>query len=165
MLLEVAKELATTDPSVKLLLAGSAEPVDGIDGNVISDLMRLPNVRMLEHRPDVRSVYFASDVLALFTKREGLPTVILEASACGLHTVATRATGTVDAVIPGINGKIIEQGDVAAAIHALRNILEHRLRLGSDERTRILHPFERSAVQKAWIAHLSRNELSEEEQR
>ena len=45
---------------------------------------------------------------------EGMPVAILEAAASGLPVVATRHAGIPDAVIDGVTGFLVDEGDVAA---------------------------------------------------
>lgn len=61
----------------------------------------------------------AMDVLALPTKREGFPNVVLEAACAGVPTVTTRATGAIDSVIDGRTGIQFDFGDAKALADAL----------------------------------------------
>ena len=62
----------------------------------------------------------ASDVLVLPTRREGYPNVVLEANACGVPVVTTRATGARDSVVDGLNGLLVDVDDADALADALR---------------------------------------------
>ncbi len=48
-----------------------------------------PRVLSIEYTKDVRQLYWAADVLAFASDREGMPFVILEAMACGLPIAAS----------------------------------------------------------------------------
>jgi lipopolysaccharide/colanic/teichoic acid biosynthesis glycosyltransferase len=63
------------------------------------------------------------NVLALATRREGFPTVALEAAAAGKPVVTTRATGAMDAVLDGQTGILLPQRDAAALAAALGRVL------------------------------------------
>lgn len=71
--------------------------------------------------------------------RDGLPTVILEAMACGVPTVATEVTGIPEAVEDGLTGFVVRPSDPAAFGFAMRTLLEDpamRLRMGRAARSR-----------------------------
>jgi colanic acid/amylovoran biosynthesis glycosyltransferase len=54
---------------------------------------------------------------------EGLPNVVVEAAASGLPVVATRHAGIPEAVIHGVTGLLVPEGDASALAQALREIL------------------------------------------
>lgn len=58
---------------------------------------------------------------------EGLPTVIVEALALGVPVVATRHSGIPEAVVDGINGRLVDEGDVGELAHALTSLLGDEL--------------------------------------
>jgi glycosyltransferase involved in cell wall biosynthesis len=71
---------------------------------------------------DVTSVLWASDLLCLPSRREGVPRVVMEAMACRLPVVATDVVGTREVVLDGETGVLVPFGDspaMAAAIAAL----------------------------------------------
>jgi len=60
---------------------------------------------------------------------EGLGVALLQAAACGLPIVAGRAGGIPEIVRPGINGELIEPGDVdALSGHLIRLLGDAPLR-------------------------------------
>jgi len=61
--------------------------------------------------------------------RDGLPVSIVEALACGVPVVATPTTGIPEAVIDGINGRIVPERDPEALAEALEELLVDRDRL------------------------------------
>lgn len=140
-------------PEVQFLVVGDAEPTDAADASVISCLRELPNVRVLGRREDVRVIYAASDLLLLPSRREGLPTVVLEASATGIPTVAMDATGVRDVVIDMHTGRLIKQGadmEFVAAVASLVGDRELRYRLGSQARDFVSNRFCQSTVRSQW---------------
>ena len=154
-LLRVAQALDDT----QFILAGGSEPRDLMDRNAISALSSLPNVHMLGHRNDVRPLYAASDLLILPTKREGLPTVVLEAAAVGLPTIAYAVTGTVDAIIHNETGLLVDYGNVTSLTSAARNLANNpmeRQRLGLAARAHVVHNFSRERVWKNWQVYLEK---------
>ncbi|WP_324014915.1 glycosyltransferase [Microbacterium sp. JZ37] len=72
----------------------------------------------------------ASRVLAAPSKTtrdgdiEGLPTVIIEALALGVPVVATRHSGIPEAVVDGVNGRLVDERDVVALASAISALVD-----------------------------------------
>ena len=102
------------------------------------------------HVPDARRYYAAMDILCLPTFREGFPNVVLEASAAGIPTVTTDATGAVDSVVDGVTGAIANTGDPLSLADRLQELIEAgpvgREKLGAAARERVLRDFTRDHV-------------------
>lgn len=89
------------------------------------------HVKLLGAQPQdkVRAAYRRARVFALPCvigrdgNRDGLPTVMLEAIACGLPVVSTPVTGNPEIVDDGVNGRLVPVGDAAALADALEQIL------------------------------------------
>ncbi len=69
---------------------------------------------------------------------EGFGLVFLEAAACGLPVIGTKNSGATDAIVPGVNGYLVEPdntGEAAAAISKIlsRKELRQKLSRGSAE--------------------------------
>ena len=94
----------------------------------------------------------ASDVLCLPSHREGFGTVIVEAAAVGLPSVASRIYGVIDAVEEGRTGLTHPPHDVDAIATTLLRILsdaELRGRLGIAARERALKEFSQALMTAA----------------
>ncbi len=103
-----------------------------------------PRVILTGRREDLPSLYSAMDVFVLPSYREGLPGVVLEASAMELPVVATAVTGCVDAVVDGVTGTLVPPRDVPALTQALERYLSDpalRHRHGQEGRAFILRDF------------------------
>ena len=120
LLPELALALECNSKDVCLLIAGEAEG-KGLEAAQI--LSNSAVARLVGQVPDVERVYWASDVVVLPTKREGLPTVLIEAGACGVPVVASKVTGCVDVVVDGVNGKLVEGNDAHEWAHAIDDCL------------------------------------------
>ncbi len=91
----------------------------------------------------LHALYAASDVFLHPTRFEGSSLVTLEAMAHGLPVIATRAGGIPDKVKDGVNGLLVNPGDVdalAKAIVALGNAPVEMARMKT-ETSRLLEPF------------------------
>jgi glycosyltransferase involved in cell wall biosynthesis len=94
----------------------------------------------------------ASDVLCLPSYREGFPTVIVEAAAVGLPSVASRIYGVIDTMEEGRTGLSHAPRDTNAIAETLLQILSDsdlRRRLGEAARERALRDFSQATVTKA----------------
>jgi glycosyltransferase involved in cell wall biosynthesis len=85
-----------THSNVQLVLFGPDE--GGID--YLGDLLQEDAVTCMGPTSDVRSAYWAFDVFALPSYREGFPISSLEAQSCGLPLITTNATGCIDSQPP-----------------------------------------------------------------
>jgi alpha-maltose-1-phosphate synthase len=74
---------------------------------------------------ELRAHYQAADVLVLPSYFEGFGLVILEAMACGLPVIASRATAGPD-VISANCGRVVDVGDIDALVENLKWFSEHR---------------------------------------
>jgi glycosyltransferase involved in cell wall biosynthesis len=80
---------------------------------------------------EVLARYLASDVFVLSSLWEGCPNVLLEASAIGLPSIATRVGGTSVIVEDGRSGKLVPKGDAQALAEAIIYMIDHRDMLDS----------------------------------
>lgn len=82
----------------------------------------------------------APSVTAANGDQEGLPTVLLEAGACGLPAVASRHAGIPEAVLDGATGLLCAERDVAGLAAALERLLDDepaRRRMGEAARAHV----------------------------
>jgi glycosyltransferase involved in cell wall biosynthesis len=96
------------------------------------------------YRDDVASILKTIDVVALPSRWEGLPLVLLEAMACRKPIVATRVTGNVDVVVDGETGFLVPSGaPEALADKLILLVRDARLRdaLGQYGRKRVESEF------------------------
>lgn len=132
--------------SGRLVLVGGSEGAE----RALSELEGTTwDVSATGHVDDVDAYLPLMDILCLPTRREGFPNVVLEAAAAGIPTVATPATGTVDAVVDGETGLLTPDHDprsLADALDALMSDPELRTRLGNAARQRAQREFDQNRV-------------------
>jgi len=85
----------------RLLVAGKGEP-----GGYRSD-----RARFLGELPDIRQLLAAADIFLLPTIYDPFSNACLEALACGLPVITTRANGFSEIMEDRIHGSIVEQAD------------------------------------------------------
>ena len=77
--------------------------------------------------------------------QDALPTVLLEAAACGVPAVATRIAGVPEIVRDGVTGRVVAPGDAAALADALAFMMSsprRRARMGAAARRRAESKFD-----------------------
>ena len=96
----------------------------------------------------------AADVLLLPSYREGFGSVIIEAAACHLPTIAYRIDGVVDAVIDGKTGLLVNLGNVEELMDRMELLLSNltlRVSLGGSAKERAHRFFSSNSVTQAWL--------------
>lgn len=91
-----------------------------------ADTAAIPGVKFVGRVPldEVSTFFEDSDIFCLPTRLEPFGIVFIEAMAYGLPIVATRIGALPDLVDEGINGYLIEPGDVPALAEALIRLFE-----------------------------------------
>lgn len=100
-------------------------------------------------REDMAEVYAAAHVVCLPSYREGLPTVLLEAAACGCALVTTDVPGCREVVCDGETGLVIASRDPTALAQALRTVIldsSLRERMSAAARIRVAAEFSAERV-------------------
>jgi len=88
--------------------------------------------------------YNLMDVLLMPSLHDGLPNALLEAMACGLPVAAARAGGIPDALTDGLNGRLVEPGEVSGLVEIVSDLLENPevcRQLGQAARQTVLSQF------------------------
>jgi glycosyltransferase involved in cell wall biosynthesis len=102
LLLKSFEEVHMNDPMTRLVLLG-----DGLEENKLKEMVRAHNINNVAFMAPVAhdlipEIMNCADVFALSSFQEGLPTVVLEAFACGIPVVATDV---------GDVGKVVKEGE------------------------------------------------------
>jgi len=119
----VAGIVAQAAPEAQFLLAG-----DGVLRPAVeAEARRLglgDRFRLLGWRRDVPRIIPCLDVLVLTSLWEGLPRVFPQAMAAGRPIVAYRVDGGPEAVAEGVNGFLVDPGDVPGAATRIIDLLK-----------------------------------------
>jgi glycosyltransferase involved in cell wall biosynthesis len=94
-------------------------------------------VRLAGFRQDLDQLWPNADLMVLPSLNEGLPNVVLEASAAGVPVVATAVGGTPEAVVDGETGCLVPPDDPITLANVITDLLSHqkkRKRMGDSGR-------------------------------
>jgi glycosyltransferase involved in cell wall biosynthesis len=137
--------LRTTNASLAVIGDGPLRRVlerqarDAGLGNRIRFLGPLPHSELARALASA-DVFCAPSVVEASGDREGLPTVICEASASGIPVVATRVSGIPEVVVDGTTGRLVAERDPAALSVAVAGLVadpDERSRMGQAARRHI----------------------------
>ena len=122
MLLEAWKKIDTAGWNLRI--AGSGEDLGPVPENVITG----PS-------DNIRQDYLNSSIMAMSSRYEGLPMVLLEAQAAGLPIVSFQCKcGPRDILEQGVTGFLVPEGDTDALAARLKELMDDesmRKRMGS----------------------------------
>jgi len=111
-------------------------------------------VEWLGHKDDMTSLYPAAHVICLPSYGEGVPTVLLEAAACGCAIVATDVPGCREVVEHNSTGLLVPPRDpraLAAALSALITDRSLRNRLAAAALAKVHAEFSIQLVQRSTL--------------
>jgi len=147
-LMAAFRRLIEERPDAELEIVGGRDSVEhGIGDQLrreLDELGQRARVRMLGHLPfgpELFQVLADADVLAVPSRSEGTPRVLVEARAFGCTVVGSAVGGIPTSIADGVDGLLVPPNDPAALAAALLRIagdddLRRRLIAGGVERAR-----------------------------
>ncbi|MDX1683704.1 MAG: glycosyltransferase [Saprospiraceae bacterium] len=75
-------------------------------------------------REELRSAYLTSDIFALPSREDNLPNTLVEASSCGLVSVAFGVGGVPEMIDDGETGYLLEPGNVQSLADVIRRLID-----------------------------------------
>ena len=151
-LLRAAAVLIKENQNVEFVLAGDG-PLRPEFEMMARDLGIASHVKFLGERRDIPAVLASLDISVLTSFSESLPNALMEAMAAGLPVVSTRVGGSPELVIHGETGFLVDSGDDAQLVEALRALIASqslRKRFGSLGREVARAKFAVESVQKQY---------------
>ena len=67
----------------------------------------------IDSQEKMRDIYLAADLMISTSRQDNLPNTLIEAIFCGIPVIAFDIGGIKDIVTPGLNGSLIEMGNIA----------------------------------------------------
>ena len=153
-LVEAFAALSARHGQWELWMVGPDE--DGLQARLQAEGERLgARIRWFGPTPGPERYMAAADVFVLPSYREGFGSVVIEAAACGIPTIAYRIDGVVDAIVEDRTGHFVAKrdiGELAKAMERLGSVPEMVGELGEAARQRAIDDFSSLTVSAAWLA-------------
>ncbi len=128
---------------------------DGLQTTLQAEGKRLGGrIRWFGPTPTPERYMAAADVFVLPSYREGFGSVIIEAAACGIPSIAYRIDGVIDAIVDGRTGLFVDKGDIQGLTDAMNRLgaeSSTRKTLGEAAHLRASSEFSSASVSKAWL--------------
>ena len=143
-------------PNSVLVVAGLREP-DSLAPPLSRIIAEARNVMWLGHIDNPSVLYSAIDVLVLPSRREGLPAVVLEASAHAVPVIASNRPGVGEAVRDGVTGFVVDCEHPEPLTRALNTLYADQAlarKLGEAGRAHVADMYARTEVHQEWGRYL-----------
>ena len=149
-LLAAFRQICDRLPEARLVIVGRGEGLPALRTRVAEQgLTRQVVFAGYRTGHELASAYRTLDVKVLLAEgNDGTCRALLEAMACGRAVVAYDFGAPADAVVPGVTGLLVREGDVAALAGAMADLLGDRVRspaMGAAARERIRTSFREDA--------------------
>lgn len=138
---------------VRLVLAG-VDPASEL-GNLARRTSETHAVVCLPFNPNVRPLYELLDLALLPSRSEGLSQALLEAMALGKPVIASAATGNLEVITDGVDGRLVAPADPVDWAAAIEHLLADSAtaermgkaaRITARERFSLAHTIERTSA-------------------
>lgn len=152
-------ELHDEESSIKLLIVGARysreHEMEYIEEckQTLEAVGADDSARIIEAKKNVLPYYLAADIILCPSLSEVLPLVICEAMAFERPVIASNVDGIPEAVQDGVEGLLVEAGNVAELFEAIEKLAgdsELRARMGTAGRKRVLEQFSFETMSKTY---------------
>ncbi len=152
-LLRAAPEILRENPAALFVFAGDGPDEEALQAEA-NKLGIQKSVHFLGVQENVPGLLASIDVLAMPSLSEGMPMALLEAMAAGKAVVASRVGAIPKVIEHGVNGWLIDSGDVKGLSTGIKEILgsgNFRARLGRAARQTIESRFSAEIMAKNYL--------------
>ena len=154
-LILAAKKLAVhTDIQIHIYGEYDENHNDSISYFEYHELLNLPNITFHGFIKNIEKIYVNHDLLVCCSLREGVPRVILEASASGVPVVAYDVAGVKEGVADGLNGFLVPAFDVSKFKEEIIRLKENQQlynKISKSSRSFVQTKFSQEAILKKYM--------------
>jgi glycosyltransferase involved in cell wall biosynthesis len=126
ILLRAFAQVAASRPLLRLSITGDGQERDNLAALAqelaISD--RVVFTAAIGDPDRLRDIYRSSGIIVVPSWADGIPMVMMEAMSLGRAVVATRVGGTPSVLLDGVNGLLVEPGDVTGMARGIARLLD-----------------------------------------
>lgn len=156
-----AARLLKQKTNIRCVLVGETDPGNpaSIKSATLNEWIEQGLIEWWGWQRDMRAVFAACHVVTLPSLGEGIPTVLLEAAACGRPIVATDVPGCRDVVQHGVNGLLVPPKDPQALAEAVLRLLNDpalRSIMGAEGRRLVVQRFSEHHIHAQTLALYSK---------
>ena len=153
LLIDLWAQLAPEYSAWRLVIVGDGELRPKLAAQI--KRLELKNVELMPPTNQVQDLYRASSIYAMTSRYEGMGLVLIEAQQMGIPSVAFACPcGPRDVITDGVDGYLLEVGDHAGFIQALRRLMDseaERQRMGAAARI-ASERYDLEHIMKSWLA-------------
>lgn len=154
-LIEAFRTLQQFYKDVDLVLVGPYESIrDTLPTEILKEISANAHIHSVGFTSCPEEYLAIADIFCLPSYREGFASVIIEAGAMNLPSVATRVTGLIDSVVDGETGILVPPKDPMAVARALKKMIESadlRQRMGWAARQWVVQHFDARVINRAVV--------------
>jgi glycosyltransferase involved in cell wall biosynthesis len=142
------KKIITQQPQLQLLVIGIFDDRDQVSEDVANYIQQSSTITWVPYTREIAQYYSVIDILVLPSYREGMPTVVMEASSMAKPVITTRATGCIDSIKENQTGIFVNHSadSIAEAILYYFQNPDIRKIHGQNGRSFVLSNFKRELI-------------------
>ncbi len=132
VLIQAFSKIHPDFPNLTLTIYGEGSERANLE-NLINDLKLENHVFLPGVVSDIQLKLLEADLFVFPSQYEGFPNALCEAMAVGLPVIASNCSGNIDVVQDGVNGVLVDVGDLDGLVQALTDLLvdpEKRCQIG-----------------------------------
>jgi glycosyltransferase involved in cell wall biosynthesis len=150
---DAARQLRSEGRALRIALVGPTDPGNpaNIPEATLKSWVDEGVVEWWGFQSDMQAVYRQANLVILPSFGEGIPTVLIEAAACGRAIIASNVSGCKDVVCDGVTGLLVPPRDASAlaeALHRLAADPELRAKLAAAGREQVVRRFSSEIIHR-----------------